>query len=43
VAYDLAEKTPIANLYLNMLNAMGVEADAFGDSTKRLAEVSQPA
>jgi hypothetical protein len=43
VAYDPEQKTPIANLYLNMLNAMGIEADAFGDSTKRLAEVSQPA
>ena len=42
VAYDPEQKTPIANLYLNMLNAMGIEANAFGDSTKRLSEVSQP-
>jgi hypothetical protein len=42
IAYEPKEKMPIANLYLNMLNAMGVEADHFGDSTKRLSELAAP-
>jgi hypothetical protein len=42
LAYDAKEKMPIANLYLNMLNVMGIEADQFGDSTKSLTDVSQP-
>lgn len=42
LAYDAQEKTPIANLYLKMLNVMGVEADRFGDSTKNLTDVSLP-
>jgi hypothetical protein len=40
LAYQAKDRTPIANLYLNMLNAMGVEADHFGDSTKSLTEVA---
>ncbi len=39
LAYDAQAKTPIANLYLNMLNIMGVEADSFGDSTGRLTDI----
>jgi hypothetical protein len=40
LAYDAAEKTPIANLYLEMLHAMSIETDSFGDSTGRLKDVS---
>jgi hypothetical protein len=43
VAYEAKDKMPIANLYLDMLNAMGVEADHFGDSTRRLSELATPA
>lgn len=32
----LPEKTPICNLYLEMLSAVGVQRDQFGDSTGRL-------
>jgi hypothetical protein len=42
VAYDDQAKLPIANLYLNMLNIMGIEADHFGDSTNRLTELTAP-
>ena len=28
-----AAETPITNLYVSMLNRMGVDVDAFGDST----------
>ena len=31
--------TPLCNLYLSMLDAMGVKADRFGDSTGRLGDV----
>ncbi|HEY3841273.1 MAG TPA: DUF1552 domain-containing protein [Bryobacteraceae bacterium] len=30
------EKTPLCNLYLSLLDRMGVKADSFGDSTGRL-------
>ncbi len=40
VAYDATAKTPIANLYLNMLQMMGAEAESFGDSTGRLGELN---
>jgi hypothetical protein len=32
--------TPIANLYLNMLDALGVDEPSFGDSTGRLAGIT---
>jgi hypothetical protein len=32
----LGKKTPICNLYLEMLAALGVERSQFGDSTGRL-------
>jgi hypothetical protein len=32
-----AEKTPIANLFVNMLNGAGVETKAFADSTGALS------
>ncbi|TWT51330.1 hypothetical protein Pla22_41070 [Rubripirellula amarantea] len=32
----LAEKTPMTNLHLEMINRMGVSADTFGDSTAKL-------
>ncbi len=32
-----AEKTPLCNLYLSMLERMGVEQNSFGDSTGKLA------
>ncbi len=31
--------TPLANLYLGMMNTMGVEASQFGDSTRELSEI----
>ena len=31
--------TPLANLYLSMLQAMNVKADQFADSTRALSEV----
>jgi hypothetical protein len=40
IAYDAKAKVPIANLYLNMLHAMGIEADQFGDSTNRLTDLA---
>jgi len=35
----LAERTPIANLHLTLLQKVGVERDKFGDSTGTIAEV----
>ncbi|MEA3208426.1 MAG: hypothetical protein QOE70_1483 [Chthoniobacter sp.] len=35
----LAEKTPMTNLYVRMLNIMGVSTDRFGDSTGVIKEV----
>jgi hypothetical protein len=32
-----AERTPMADLYLSILRAMGVDADAFADSSAPLA------
>ncbi len=32
----LPEKTPICNLYLEMLSRMGIQRRSFGDSTSRL-------
>jgi hypothetical protein len=34
------KKTPICNLYLDMMHRMGVQVDSFGDSTERLRELS---
>src|SRR5690606_35258404 len=34
-----AERTPIANLWLTLLNRAGVNVDTFGDSTAEIAEV----
>ena len=31
------KETPLTNLYLSMLDRMGVKVDGFGDSTGRLA------
>jgi uncharacterized protein DUF1552 len=36
---NLGEKTPMTNLYVRMLNVMGVETDRFGDSTAVLKAV----
>ena len=36
--YD-EEKTRLSNLYLSMLQRLGVETDKFGDSTETLSEV----
>jgi hypothetical protein len=33
------KETPLANLYLTMLNALNIEQDKFGDSTKVLSEI----
>lgn len=33
---EIAEKTPMTNLYISMLDRMGVEVDEFGDSTGKL-------
>jgi hypothetical protein len=35
----LPERTPIANLHLTLLQKVGVERDAFGDSTGTIAEI----
>jgi hypothetical protein len=35
----LPARTPIANLHLTLLQKVGVERDAFGDSTGTIAEV----
>jgi hypothetical protein len=35
-----AKNTPLCNLYVTMLNAMGMELDAFGDSTGIIPEVT---
>lgn len=35
-----AEKQPMSNLYVNMLNCFGVDVDQFGDSTGRMREWS---
>jgi hypothetical protein len=43
VMLDPLEKTPISSLYLNMLGAMDVAAESFGDATKPLAGVSATA
>ena len=36
---DLGADTPMSNLYLSMIDRMGVKADSFGDSTGRLSVV----
>ena len=36
----LSEGTPITNLYLSMLDKVGVRIDSFGDSTGRLTQLS---
>jgi hypothetical protein len=33
------KETPLTNLYLSMLDRMGVKLDGFGDSTGRLAAI----
>lgn len=38
--YLKAEKQPMSNLFVNMLNIYGVPVDQFGDSTGRMSEVS---
>ena len=35
----LPERTPIANLHLTLLQKVGVERGAFGDSTGTIADV----
>jgi Protein of unknown function (DUF1552) len=35
----LAKETPLTNLYMSMLDRMGVNVDGFGDSTGRLAAI----
>ena len=39
VAYDLDNNTPLCNLYVSMLQRLGVETDQFGSSTSTLAEL----
>ncbi len=39
VAYDLENNTPLCNLYVNMLQRLGVETDRFGSSKGTLAEL----
>ncbi len=31
--------TPLCNLYMTMINAMGIEAESFGDSNGPLTEI----
>ena len=35
------QETPLTNLHLSMLDRMGVPAEAFGDSTGRLAALDR--
>jgi hypothetical protein len=37
----LPDKTPLANLYLSMFQCMGIQADAFADSTGVIAELAK--
>ena len=39
LAYDLENNTPLCNLYVNMLQRLGVETDKFGSSKGTLAEL----
>ena len=39
IAYD--KKTPVTNLYLTLLDRMGVEAETIGDSTGELSRVTE--
>ena len=34
--HNAATKTPLCNLYMSLLDRMGVKTDSFGDSTGRL-------
>lgn len=36
---NFAEKTPLANLYLTMMNAVGMEKESFADATGELCEL----
>ena len=36
-----AEETPLTNLYLTMLNKLGVPAESIGDSTGQMQELSE--
>jgi hypothetical protein len=40
VIYPKDKKTPLTNLYLALLERMGVEAERFGDSTGKLSNLS---
>jgi hypothetical protein len=40
VAYDWTKRTPLANLYLEMLDRLGAPAEKFGDSTGRLPDLT---
>jgi len=37
---DLGQDTPMCNLYLDMLNRVGIKEDRFGDSTGKLGILS---
>ena len=39
VAFDRQNNTPLSNLFVNMLQQMGIEADQFGASTGTIAEL----
>ena len=39
LAYNLDNNTPLCNLYVSMLQRLGVETDQFGSSTGTLAEL----
>jgi hypothetical protein len=38
---ELAAKTPINNLYISMLDRMGVPVESLGDSTGRVRELTE--
>ncbi|HQU44051.1 MAG TPA: DUF1552 domain-containing protein [Pirellulales bacterium] len=40
VAYDAQHNTPLCNLFLTVLQRMGLEVDAFGTSTGTLSEIA---
>jgi hypothetical protein len=39
VAFDRTNNHPLSNLFVHMLNQVGIEADRFGTSTATLSEV----
>ena len=41
--HKLSDKTPLANLFVTMLNRLDVQSESFADSTGELTDVLSPA